>query len=911
MNSSTPETIGSFRILAKIGQGGMGTVYRAVHGTLERPVALKILPNEFANNPEYVMRFLREARTVAALRHDNIVHVYDAGEQGGAYFIAMELIDGCNLGTYADEHKNVSEKDGLELLLQAARGLSAAHSKGLVHRDIKPENLLLGTDNILRIVDFGLVMESTSTTQLTATGACLGTPMYMSPEQADGENADARTDIYSLGVTFFRVFTGQTPFTSPTVMNLLFKHKFEAPPEPNSIRPDLSTNINSLLLHMLAKRREDRPQTAQNLIEMIETIKQGKNIPPPPKFVPHAAMNAGAATELNIPGAASVRRDPNSSNSDGRRRAPILGILVIGLVLAVMVTLFYVVSHTSSPPVENITDTGVAKNMSTATNTATNALPVRNDPPPDDALKRGDTAYAAGKYRDALEEYKIGQKLQPRSDELAGRIHKAERAIALTDLMDKGSGLEANGQWEDALTQYTAAKLYDDGTAAQQHIDGVNQKLAEQRQLDASNKNASRDAELKKAELAEKSMRYDIAAEHYSRGAMLSDPELRVTIAEKAKECRRQDYLARAKACEATSNFTDAENFYKKALDIKDDPLIAEKIATLRTKLQPAQVVTPPPPFPAVQTAVMTGDKDYNDAMSDARLAMNANDYKGARMKLDLARKLQPTQPETAALGLEVDGRELIFQGDALQSKGNGQQAAVLYRKAAVVCPDLKALSDARIGAAGAFSVPPPPPNTTTAPAVTSPLVERIDAYVRAYKDDEATADIANEVRLAPRNDRVQQVSDALENMRNGGWIYHELSALCEKGRAQVADALDLEDDDHTKAERVRLKRMIEELNDKISRGRTLFLNHDYDGVKGALATARTDAIETGAKLSAAADFFTKRVDHFSKQGGVTVPIVGISVSGNRKKAERYQRIVDEFRKYAEQAKNLKKFGEN
>jgi serine/threonine protein kinase len=135
---AVPETIGSFRIIAKIGQGGMGTVFRAMHGTLERPVALKILPPELATNAEYVSRFLREARTVAALRHENIVQVYDAGEQNGQYYIAMELVDGCSLQKFIDEKGRVAEDEGTALFLQAARGLAAAHAKGLVHRDIKP-----------------------------------------------------------------------------------------------------------------------------------------------------------------------------------------------------------------------------------------------------------------------------------------------------------------------------------------------------------------------------------------------------------------------------------------------------------------------------------------------------------------------------------------------------------------------------------------------------------------------------------------------------------------------------------------------------------------------------------------------------------------------------------------------------
>ena len=266
-----PNTIGSFRILGKLGQGGMGTVYRAMHGTLERPVALKVLPAEFASNTEYVTRFLREARTIATLRNENVVQVYDAGEQNGQYYIAMEFVDGCSLLNYVDEGK-VSEPDGLGLMLQAAKGLSAAHVKGLVHRDIKPENMLIGKDRILRIVDFGLVMDSNAKAQITMAGTFLGTPLYMSPEQVDGEIADQRSDIYSLGITFYRVFTGQAPFVGTTVMNLLYKHKFEDPPDPQNLRPDLSLAVRDLLLHMIAKKREDRPASAAAVANAIEKI---------------------------------------------------------------------------------------------------------------------------------------------------------------------------------------------------------------------------------------------------------------------------------------------------------------------------------------------------------------------------------------------------------------------------------------------------------------------------------------------------------------------------------------------------------------------------------------------------------------------------------------------------------------
>ncbi|MCZ7645437.1 MAG: serine/threonine protein kinase [Planctomycetota bacterium] len=280
------ESVGPYRIKGTLGRGGMGVVYRAVHETLERPVALKILPPEFAQNPEYVSRFLRVARVAATLRHDHIVQVYDAGLFKGRYYMAMELVEGTSLGKYVEQNGPLSESEGLRLLLQAALGLQAAHEKDLVHRDIKPDNLLLDEKMNVRIVDFGLVMESSSTTHLTNTGATLGTPLYMSPEQVDGEKADARSDLYSLGVTFFRAFTSKLPFEGGSMMNLLYKHKFEAPEDPRKFKPDLSKNLSNLLLTMMAKLREQRPQNAADLADLVRKVQEGKKIPNPPPLPP-------------------------------------------------------------------------------------------------------------------------------------------------------------------------------------------------------------------------------------------------------------------------------------------------------------------------------------------------------------------------------------------------------------------------------------------------------------------------------------------------------------------------------------------------------------------------------------------------------------------------------------------------
>jgi len=280
--AGAPEFLGPYRILDQLGRGGMGAVYRAVHNTLERPAAIKLLPAEMAASPEHVMRFLREARAVSALRHPNVVMVYDAGEAEGRYYIAMELIEGESLAAHLEDRDAMEEEEALELLSQCLKGLSAAHAEGLVHRDIKPENLLLDKKRSIHIADFGLVMETASTTCLTVSGAMMGTPQYISPEQADGSKADQRSDLYSLGVTFYRAMTGQLPFQAPTAMSLLFKHKYERPVPPNEVRPELSDSTNRLILWLMGKRRKDRPPSAERVLEMIEAIRSGTPVPEPP-----------------------------------------------------------------------------------------------------------------------------------------------------------------------------------------------------------------------------------------------------------------------------------------------------------------------------------------------------------------------------------------------------------------------------------------------------------------------------------------------------------------------------------------------------------------------------------------------------------------------------------------------------
>ena len=294
-----PAQIGPYRLGEQLGKGGMGSVFKAVHDTLERPAAIKLLPPEMAANSQLVARFLREARVVAALRHPNIVMVFDAGEIDGRYYIAMELIEGKSLAGYLKFKGKLKEDEALSMLEQSLQGLSAAHAEGLVHRDIKPENLLLDKKRRVHIADFGLVMAARSKASLTDAGILLGTPQYISPEQADGEKTDVRTDLYSLGVTFYEALTGQLPFKAPNAMSVLFKQKYERPVPPKDVRPNISTGTDRLILWLLGKRPEDRPRNAAAVLKMIESIRNGKEIPEPPTPKLPSLPNARKQKEPN------------------------------------------------------------------------------------------------------------------------------------------------------------------------------------------------------------------------------------------------------------------------------------------------------------------------------------------------------------------------------------------------------------------------------------------------------------------------------------------------------------------------------------------------------------------------------------------------------------------------------------
>src|SRR5262245_12051400 len=260
----TGQTLGDYRILRRLDQGGMGQVYLAEQVSLKRHVALKLLKPELAANEVSLQRFKQEAHSVARVTHANIVQIYAINETGGLHFMALEYVEGKNLREFLEKKGTVDVLFGLRVMTQVAAALQRASELGIVHRDIKPENILLTRKGEVKVADFGLsrCFSEQQGVHLTQSNVTMGTPLYMSPEQVEGKKTvDHRSDIYSFGVTCYHMFAGHPPFrgTSP---HLVAAQHVQADPQPLAeIRPDLPADLCAIIQKMMAKQPEARYQT--------------------------------------------------------------------------------------------------------------------------------------------------------------------------------------------------------------------------------------------------------------------------------------------------------------------------------------------------------------------------------------------------------------------------------------------------------------------------------------------------------------------------------------------------------------------------------------------------------------------------------------------------------------------------
>jgi serine/threonine-protein kinase len=265
---------GRYRLQRRIGSGGMADVYLAADESLDRRVAIKILAERYTRDEGFIERFRREARSAAGLTHPNIVAIYDRGEAGGEYYIAMEYVDGDTLKDEINAHAPLPESEAIGYAQQALAGLEYAHRGGIVHRDVKPHNMLIGSDGVLKMTDFGIA-RAQNTTDMTEVGSIVGTAQYLSPEQARGQVVGPQSDIYSMGVVLYEMLTGELPFSGGSAVEIAMKQASEQPEPPSRKNRLISRPLEQVVLRALAKDPALRFQSAREMADELERVRRG------------------------------------------------------------------------------------------------------------------------------------------------------------------------------------------------------------------------------------------------------------------------------------------------------------------------------------------------------------------------------------------------------------------------------------------------------------------------------------------------------------------------------------------------------------------------------------------------------------------------------------------------------------
>jgi len=266
-----------YELLEKIGEGGMGIVYKARCTLLNRFVAVKILKSELNDCEDFIARFKREANSIASLSHPNIVNVYDVGSENNINFIVMEYINGKTLKQIIQKNVRLSPLKTLDIAFQIAKALECAHKNNIIHRDIKPDNILITEDNIVKLTDFGIAKVTDSVT-ITNPNKIVGSVHYFSPEQAKGKFVDCRTDIYSLGIVMYQMTTGQVPYNAEIPISVAVMHIQEPVIPPKEVIADIPKNINAVILKALEKQPINRFQTAKELADILNAIKENSDL---------------------------------------------------------------------------------------------------------------------------------------------------------------------------------------------------------------------------------------------------------------------------------------------------------------------------------------------------------------------------------------------------------------------------------------------------------------------------------------------------------------------------------------------------------------------------------------------------------------------------------------------------------
>jgi serine/threonine-protein kinase len=519
-SDSKASNIGGFELLATLGKGGMGVVFKARQVSMDRIVALKVLPPNLAKNEAYVQRFLREARSAAKLNHPNIVQGIDVGQAEGHYYFAMEFVDGSTVKEMIKQQGRLDEKTALNIVGAIARGLEHAHEHGIIHRDIKPDNIMVTRDGSVKLADLGLARTTEKPDTLTIEGTALGTPYYMAPEQVRATTElDTRTDIYALGATLFHMVTGEFPYDGPNAGAIMARHLADPVPSAKEKCPDISRATDDLIQRMMAKDPADRPQTPAELLAQTRDALAGKvHLRPAPHRRPHPhplPAGEGAGHGPLPSGGGRVRGHGTGAAAQRRSKTTLIAVGAIVALLAIVGLV--VATRKGTPPADQLKTVGEGKVVTAKTpEDAKKTAVVVDDAAAklkaelaekeriatarqqgEELLRQADAAIAAKDFSKARAAMKSAQALglpdlaaeaKKKLDEIASRENSAAEWAKWDSIKADAKKLIDAGKLDDA------AKLLDGAKALP--LDGIADLIAEQMKSIESIKSTNRKAAL-------------------------------------------------------------------------------------------------------------------------------------------------------------------------------------------------------------------------------------------------------------------------------------------------------------------------------------------------------------------------------------------------------------------------------